>query len=56
MNELGLLKIRLENAIEGHKISMHLYPDKETEDMLNLLQDCYSVISRIVPADEDDMK
>ena len=56
MNEVELLKLRLENAIEGHKIGIQVYPNEETKEMLKLLEDCYSVISRIVPADEDDMK
>ena len=53
MNEIELLKLRLENAIEGHRIAMHLYPDKETEDMLKLLQDCHAVVSRIVIVEDD---
>ena len=56
MNELDLLKIRLENAIEGHKICMKVDPNRDTEDMLKLLQDCYSVICRIKPFEEDDLK
>lgn len=49
MDELGILKLRLENAIDGHKISLQAFPeDKDTRDMLQLLEDCYSVITRIV--------
>lgn len=49
MDELGILKLRLENAIDGHKISLQAYPaDVETRDMLRLLEDCYAVISRII--------
>ena len=55
MNEIEMLKMRLENAIEGHKISLEFFYDKETDDMLNLLEDCYSVMCRIV-VKEDDLK
>jgi len=53
MNELELLKLRLENAIEGHKICMAVDQNKDTADMLELLKDCYSVICRIEPMDDD---
>ncbi|MBO5921934.1 MAG: hypothetical protein J6Q48_06055 [Bacteroidaceae bacterium] len=53
MSELELLKLRLENAIEGHKISLTCFYDKDTADMLELLEDCYSVICRIKPMDDD---
>lgn len=48
MEELEILKLRLKNAIDGHKISLQAFPeDKNTRDVLRLLEDCYSVISRI---------
>lgn len=53
MNELELLKLRLENAIEGHKISLAFFYDKDTADMLELLKYCYSVICWIEPMDDD---
>ena len=56
MDEIGILKLRLENAIHGHEISLSFYYDKETEDMLNLLKDCHAVISRIKLVYEDDLK
>ena len=49
MTELGILKLRLESAIDGHKIALYAFPgDKDMEHMLQLLEDCYSVISRII--------
>ena len=49
MAELGILKLRLESAIDGYKIALHAFPgDKDTKHMLHLLEDCYSVISRII--------
>lgn len=49
MEEIEILKLRLQNAIDGHKISLQAFPnDKDTRDMFRLLEDCYSVISRIV--------
>lgn len=53
MNELELLKLRLENAIGWHMISLPFFRDEETEKMLELLKDCYSVICRIEPMDDD---
>lgn len=53
MDEIGLLKLRLENAIEGHKIALECFPeDAYTVSMLQLLEDCYSVVSRIVVKEE----
>ena len=54
MDELGILKIRLENAIAGHEIAMHSYPDSDTYDMLILLKDCLAVISRIEPVGDEE--
>lgn len=56
MDEIKLLKLRLENAIDGHEIVLTAYYDKDVADMLQLLQDCHAVISRIQLADEDDLK
>ena len=53
MDELEWLKLRLENAIHGHMIALQVYYDDEIKNMLQLLEDCYSVISRIQPVDDD---
>ena len=55
MNEIELLKLRIENAIKGHEISLACYHDEDTARMLELLEDCHSVMCRIV-AREDDLK
>ena len=55
MSELEWLKLRLKNAIEGHKIAMQCYSDNDTRDMLELLEDCYDVMCRII-VKEDDLK
>jgi hypothetical protein len=45
---IGILKLRLENAIAGHKISLQIAPgDANLENMLQLLEDCHSIISRV---------
>ena len=54
MEETGILKIRLENAIAGHRMTLWHYPeDADSVEMLQLLEDCYSVISRIKPVEKE---
>ena len=55
MNEIDMLKLRLENAIDSHKIALACFYDEDTARMLELLEDCYSVMCRIVEK-EDDLK
>ena len=51
--DLGILLLRLENAIEGREIYLQMDPgDEDTIIALNLLKDCHAVISRIVEVEE----
>lgn len=51
---LGILLLRLENAIKGHEICLETNcGDDDTKDMLNLLRECYEVISRIEVVEEE---
>lgn len=50
---LGILLLRLENAIKGHEICLETNcGNEDTKDMLNLLRECYEVISRIEVVEE----
>ena len=55
MSEIDMLKLRLENAINGHEIAIACFYNEDTARMLDLLKDCYEVMCRIV-AREDDLK